>query len=864
MAMLCLLRFARKRLSFDFNPYLMRTLFVGRVIASVLLFLSFNTHAQQVDIKPIPAWVTEQTPDLTATPGTHDSGSSYYLLLDRQENLAEQVYFKHQVYRILTSEGVQEMSDISATFDPSYEKLTFHKVVVYRKGQVINKLSSSAIRTMQREQSMDRYLYDGSLSAVINLQDIREGDVVEFAYSIKGYNPVFDGHYTNQVYLDYSVPSKKLHYRLLTPTSRKLQIKYGNGEVKPAMKTVGSLTEYTWTLNNNAALTTDNNLPGWYDPYRYILLSDFATWGDVAAWAEKYFRVSGAEKKQLEKRLDELFGNVGADSIVNKAIRFVQDEVRYLGFESGLNSHKPHAPLKVFDQRFGDCKDKSLLLSTILGIYGIDAHPMLVNTTLRDHVSEYLPSNTIFDHCVVQIIYLGKTFYIDPTISSQGGTIDHYHFPSYGKGLVIRAGEEELIDLPKPNESSVREEQTVEVKEVGTGAAIVTIRTTYTGDEADSQRSSFASSSRASIQKNYINFYSNLYPDIAVEDTMAIEDDREKNIFIVTETYKVPTFWKASSDNPEKFLCEVYALSLENYFSVAKSATRTAPYRLTFPLNFQQSIRVKLPESWTIQPENKSIESPYYKYTYSVSYNNLQHELMVATDYQTLQDHIPVADVPRFIEDHGVMFNNLSYQLSYDKSVTQSGSAPSKIAVIMAMAVIFMAARFARRIYYGYDPEPALPWSEGQPIGGWLVLAGIGITLAPLVLFYSLFLRSGFFEEDKWAALLNSENYAIVGLVVIEMILNAVNIIFSILIVALFYQRRTSLPRLIMIFYAFNLAITILDTCIGLTSGPDVSLRNELYANVFKSLIIAAVWIPYFNTSVRVRETFVERSNARR
>ncbi|HEY9049775.1 MAG TPA: DUF3857 domain-containing protein [Ohtaekwangia sp.] len=842
----------------------MRTLYVGRVIASIFILFSLHASAQQVQIKPIPSWVAPHEPDLTVTTDAKSSGSSYYLLLDRQENIAEQVYFKHHAYKILTSEGVQEMSDITATFDPAYEKLTFHKVVVYRKGQVINKLSQSAIRTMQREQSMDRYLYDGSLSAVINLQDIREGDVVEFAYSVKGYNPVFDGHYTNQVYLDYSVPTKELIYRLLTPASHKLNIKYGNGEVSPVTRSSGSMTEYTWTLNDTKELTIDNNLPGWYDPYRYILLSDFDKWSDVASWAQKHFRIQDAEKNQLKVKVNEMFGNVSGDSVVHKAIRFVQDEVRYLGFESGLNSHKPHPPLKIFEQRFGDCKDKSLLLSTILNIYGVEAYPMLVNTTLRGHISDYLPSNTLFNHCVVQIIYQGDTFYIDPTINNQGGTLGHYYFPAYGKGLVIRDGQTDLIELPKPTESSVDEEQTIEIKEAGTGYALLSIRTTYSGDEADTQRSTFASNSIATMQKGYISFYSNLYPDIVAEDTLLIEDNRAENIFTIKESYRIPSFWKTTEGKTEKLYGELYAMTLETYFNVSKSTTRTGPYYLTYPLNFNQKIRVKLPESWNAAIDSKVIESPFYSYIYSISYNDAKRELVIDTDYKTLQDYIPASDVPQFVEDHTVMMRNLGYNLTYDKSIASSGGGSHNNLVIgLAVLVLIISANFGLRIYRGYDPEPELPWSEGQPIGGWLVLVGIGITFSPLALFYFLFISNASpLNEGVWVMLVASKNYVIIALRVIEIILRTAGVIFSILVVVLFYQRRTSLPKLIMIFYGLNLAITILTACIGLSSGPEASVRNELYLNVFKSLLVAAIWIPYFNTSVRVRETFVERSKS--
>ena len=66
----------------------------------------------------------------------------------------------------------------------------------------------------------------------------------------------------------------------------------------------------------------------------------------------------------------------------------MQDDIRYLGFENGLNSFKPSKPIEVLKRRFGDCKDKALLLSTLLQSYGIAANPILVNSTYGKNIDE--------------------------------------------------------------------------------------------------------------------------------------------------------------------------------------------------------------------------------------------------------------------------------------------------------------------------------------------------------------------------------------------------------------------------------------------------------------------------------------------
>ena len=48
------------------------------------------------------------------------------------------------------------------------------------------------------------------------------------------------------------------------------------------------------------------------------------------------------------------------------ALEFVQSEIRYFSVSLGENSHRPASPDIVLKRRYGDCKDKSLLLMTLL------------------------------------------------------------------------------------------------------------------------------------------------------------------------------------------------------------------------------------------------------------------------------------------------------------------------------------------------------------------------------------------------------------------------------------------------------------------------------------------------------------------
>ena len=90
----------------------------------------------------------------------------------------------------------------------------------------------------------------------------------------------------------------------------------------------------------------------------------------------------------------------------------------------GESSHRPASPNEVLRRRFGDCKDKSLLLITLLRELGIDSKPVLLQIGRHMGLEKTLPSPQFFDHAIVQAALNGKTFFLDPTRLGQRGLLE--------------------------------------------------------------------------------------------------------------------------------------------------------------------------------------------------------------------------------------------------------------------------------------------------------------------------------------------------------------------------------------------------------------------------------------------------------
>lgn len=394
-----------------------KTLFFG------LFFLSiFSLQAQNEKfVKKAPSWVIEKSHIKPKNQeGSKSNGGEYPLLYDRQLNLDKKEFYFHWTSLLKNSESVSLYNTLEFSFDPTYQKLEIHFINIIRNGKVINKMSPSEFKIITKEENADRKLYDNNKTLISHLQDIRQGDILDYAYTIKGQNPAYGSHQYASQEFEFSYPLELFYFSVLS-SSTKLKYKLLKDAKYPTILNNNGFKRYYWEEENLPAYYFEENTPSWFQNSPMVCFSDIEKWEDVAELSRDFYKVSEEELAYFKKQAMDICKSKDSMEMILDIIRFVQDDIRYLGFEDGLNAFIPHRPKAVFDQRFGDCKDKSLLLSTLLKSIGIKSSPVLVNSYLRENLIDRLASPFVFNHCVSSFFVYDQTYYIDPTMSNQGG-----------------------------------------------------------------------------------------------------------------------------------------------------------------------------------------------------------------------------------------------------------------------------------------------------------------------------------------------------------------------------------------------------------------------------------------------------------
>jgi transglutaminase-like putative cysteine protease len=692
--------------AFTMTP--LRTIVLSLLVASLapLAFARAAVRADdagQFDVRPAPAWADVLHPDLRDQQRNVRSGIDG-ILDDHQVRVSGanvDEYFR-RVLKVRTSAGVQNASEINIDFDPSYERLVIHDVVLIRGGKRIDELTQDEVRIIEKETEADDRIYDGQLTAILFLKDVRAGDVIDYAWSLEGSNPLLGGRYAGEFDFSATVPTRLIRHRVIWPASRPLHTS------KPArIEHHGDTDVYVWERRDVAATDTEDATPDWYDPYETLQVSEYGSWSEVAQWADALFRVDEESHAAIVALASEIeSAHRGREERIVAAIRFVQDDIRYLGIEMGRGSHEPRQPAVVLSQRYGDCKDKALLLAALLRQLGVQAWPALVNTKLRQRLDSFLPSPFLFDHVITQVADGGKIYWIDGTLSDQGGTLSTIDTPSDERAFIVRPDSTGLTPIQTHTHGTVAVEEVISpaANSASAGANpshLLDVTSTYSGRNADELRSKLASESLADVAKDHLNRYAADHPHIAALGAPSIDDDRLRNVIVLREKYSIRDLWKNGS-------WTYYPRAVERHLDRPDTLVRSTPLAIEYPLDVSERLIIRGGASPQIQEHDIVVGSPALHYEQHVTRGR---DLIVTTTLHATRDALSVDKVP----DHLAALNEMRDRLDITIEPTHAAVTPwaaTIAAIVLVGLATSLSIRRRREIVVINATEPTVVTSE--------------------------------------------------------------------------------------------------------------------------------------------------------
>ena len=197
-------------------------------------------------ISPLPFQRLTRPEDTNSGPG------SRLLLRDVQINARARETFQHEARQLLSRAGVQSGSQLAIDFDATRQSLVLHWVRIWRGNIVFNELNLDKVKVIQPERDVERYLFTGEKTALLLLEDVRVGDIVEYACTLRGENAGGGGKSSGVALVRMYEPVERLATRLVWPLDRHLYLKNHGTDTKPAVVKKEDLTEFDLGLQESA------------------------------------------------------------------------------------------------------------------------------------------------------------------------------------------------------------------------------------------------------------------------------------------------------------------------------------------------------------------------------------------------------------------------------------------------------------------------------------------------------------------------------------------------------------------------------------------------------------------------------------
>jgi transglutaminase-like putative cysteine protease len=524
----------------------------GLLVLLAILFTGVLTQAEAAEplhrVAPPAAWVAAATPDYdTAAPTDAGTDGSWYLLLDRQINVTSggNDAYQHIAVKLTSKTGVEDQSQINVSIDPAFQSLDIHFLRVVRGTTRIDQIQRARITELPEETELQERIYNGHYNVNVLLADVRIGDVVEYAFTIHTRERLFSGHFATLMTVGWSSPVHDQRLRIRSPAARTLYARLSDGGQVPPFQVRGDTLEFAMRWQDLAAITAEEDQPAWFSPWPSLMVSDLSSWAEVAQRVDPLYAapLQGSPKTSaIAKEIQQSGGTPEEQAL--RALQYVQEQIRYTSIAIGPGSHRPTNPDTVLARRFGDCKDKSVLLAVLLNHMGIEATPALVHSRRGRMLGEVLPTPYAFDHVVVRLRIGENVYWVDGTSVKQMTPLSTDDPADFEQALLLRADAKTLVAIPRPASDVHRHEISMvfDLKEGVSQPAKLAMTTRYSGSLADRMRVALARKSAEQRRSDYVNYTARYYPTAKSAGEVRIDDDISRDTIEIHERY-TPRWW---------------------------------------------------------------------------------------------------------------------------------------------------------------------------------------------------------------------------------------------------------------------------------------------------------------------------------
>ncbi len=420
--------------------------------------------------------------------------------------------------------------------------------------------------------------------------------------------------------------------------------------------------KYRWEMNNEPAIDLERvpmSPSTWALAGRMtvhysgpgLAFPEDGTWKGVGQWYTAISHDRLVSTAPIAAKAAEL--TAGKTDFYDKAEaigEFVQRNIRYVAVEIGLGGDQPHFAADIFKGGYGDCKDKSTLLSAMLSTVGIHSDILLVDTR-RGFIDPEDPSSW-GDHAIAAIeipkgyssaklhsvvtLANGKRYLIfDPTWEETPfGQVERNLQGSYA--LLVEGPDSQVIEIPvlSPDLNEIHRSATLTLAADGSLKGIAA--ESWTGDIASEPRHVLKEIDAEMQQKAFDHLIGEdlmaaSLTDLKIENLSSLDKDLSTSFDLTADHF-------ASSVGP---LLMIRPRVFGSYALPIDHKVRKVPVNLRGTMQGTDSFDIQIPDGYTVDelPDPVKADVGFASYQSSTVLNG--HTLHYTRTFTLRQVELP-------------------------------------------------------------------------------------------------------------------------------------------------------------------------------------------------------------------------------
>ena len=555
--------------------------------------------ADQPKYGPPPSWV--KPIDLPKDAPGGASALIQILLADTQIRFgpAGDEAYVELAARAVTPQSLEVLGNFTRAWNPDTETVTIHKLRILRGDQVIDLLAQGKKMTvLRREQNLEQAVLDGTLTATLQLEDLRVGDILDLATTTTRRDPVLQGRSQGGDSLIDLGAIARFHVRALWTADKAVRWRTTAGLDSPSVAKTADGSELLIDLKDVRAPKAPRLAPARFRRVGQLELSQFKDWAEVSSLMAPLYAKAGTiePRSSLAAEIAKIAA-ASRDPMARAfaALKLVEDQTRYVFLGMNFGGYVPAAADLTWSRKFGDCKGKTALLLALLRGLGIEAQAALVSTTSGDGLDEHLPRLDLFDHVLVRAAIGGKVYWLDGTQTGDRN-LEDIPVPAFDWALPVQP---EGAKLEKLVQRQLVEPGYEEVMRLDASAGLdapapAHVEEIYRGERAIAEKLLFSSIDKADADRHLREAWTRDYPWIKI-DKVGWSYDEASGAVRRTMDGSATMDWTRNHGARDFYIRESN-LGWKASFLREPGPNADAPYAVDYPDYRKWTVTIRLPD----------------------------------------------------------------------------------------------------------------------------------------------------------------------------------------------------------------------------------------------------------------------------